>query len=151
MNSIPDHQLEDTREPDTRGDAEFEKLVDSFDAGKLDAEFVAWAATHELKRTGDAIAKTRNDKAARAIYQSFAAHRHPWAFDAWLECSMDMHTDAIATILREEEADNGRAEADVSRVVGAASNLRDDDYGWRPVKEFKAYQWERECAERRER
>lgn len=131
----PDQGIEDTREPDTRGDAAYEKLVDAFEAGKLDAEFVAWAVKRELKRTGDAIAETLNDKAARTLYQDFAAdYRHVYAFNGWLaHCAPELHADEIATILREEDA---------------SSAGRDDDHGWCPVKEFLTYWWERAGAER---
>lgn len=147
--------IEDTREPDARGDREFEQLVDAFDAGKLDAEFVEWAVSNRVLHTGDAIAEARNDGAARVIYQDFVAEgirrqrdgQASIVFDDWLcQCAPDLHADEIATILREEDADRDRADAEASATVGPASNLRDDDHGWRPCKEFLAYQWEQRSS-----
>lgn len=153
MNQRPDHAFEDAREPDARDEAGYEKLVDALDRGDLDAEFVAWAVGRELKRTGDAIADTSNDKAARVIYQEYAADsihqdiitgavkRH--TFDEWLAelTTAPQLTVEIALILREEEEST-------NLLAGMRPHRPPDDWGWRPRTDFLAYQWERGSAER---
>ena len=123
-----DQRLEDTREPDTRGEDKYEQLVDAFDAGRLDAVFAKWAVKYRPSYTWASITSTSNDRAARTIFQYYAAAIE-WrgTFGDWLvKGGTDLRADAIAAILRDEDA------------RGA---MREDTFGWRPVQEFLAYQW----------